>query len=62
MDQKTLLKKIVKLESLCDQLQSEMNYLVNGEINSIEKGGIKTPKAAMFSLHYISSEILTKSI
>jgi len=50
MDQKNLLKKIAKLESLCDQLQSEMNYLDQLLVEVGFEGGIKTLKAAILEI------------
>ena len=41
-----LLKKIAKLESICDQLQSEMNYLDQLLIEVGFEEGIKTLKSA----------------
>ncbi len=48
-DQK-LLKKIAKLESLCDQLQSEMNYLDRLLVEVGFEEGLKTLKAAALEL------------
>ena len=50
MDQKNLEKKVAKLESLCDQLQSEMNYLdqLLREVGFEE--GLKTLKSAALEL------------
>lgn len=45
-----LLKKIAKLESLCDQLQSEMNYLDRLLVKVGFEEGLKTLKAAAIEL------------
>ena len=50
MDEEKLLKKIAKLESLCDQLQSEMNYLNQILIEVGFEEGLKTLKAAALEL------------
>lgn len=50
MDQDTLLKKIAKLESLCDQLQSEMNYLDQLLLEVGFEEGLKTLKSAALEL------------
>ena len=51
MDEKEqLLKKIAKLESICDQLQSEMNYLDQLLMNVGFEEGLKTLKAAALEL------------
>jgi len=50
MDQDELLKKIAKLESLCDQLQSEMNDLDRLLIEVGFEEGLKTLKAAAIEL------------
>ncbi len=50
VDQDKLLKKIAKLESLCDQLQSEMNDLDQLLIEVGFEEGIKTLKAAAIEL------------
>ncbi|MEM7175728.1 MAG: hypothetical protein AAF443_07370 [Chlamydiota bacterium] len=49
-DQEKLLKKIAKLESLCDQLQSEMNYLDKLLVDVGFEEGLKTLKAAALEL------------
>ncbi|MBI3211806.1 MAG: hypothetical protein HYZ47_03880 [Simkania negevensis] len=46
MDKDPLEKKIAKLESLCDQLQSEMTYLDKLLIEVGFEEGIKTLKVA----------------
>lgn len=50
MDEDVLMKKIAKLESICDQLQSEMDYLdkLLKEVGFDE--GIKTLKEAALEL------------
>ncbi|NGX51260.1 MAG: hypothetical protein K1060chlam2_01125 [Chlamydiae bacterium] len=50
MEKDELLKKIAKLESMCDQLQSEMNYLdqLLEEVGFEE--GLKTLKSAALEL------------
>ena len=50
MDEDQLLKKIAKLESLCDQLQSEMKYLDQLLLKVGFEEGIKTLKAAAIEL------------
>ena len=50
MDQDKLLKKIAKLASLCDQLQSEMNYLDQLLVEVGFEEGLKTLKAAAIEL------------
>ena len=50
MDQDQLLKKIAKLESLGDQLQSEMKYLDQLLLKVGFEEGIKTLKAAAIEL------------
>ena len=50
MDKDQLLKKIAKLESLCDQLQSEMKYLDQLLLKVGFEEGIKTLKAAAIEL------------
>ncbi len=45
-----LLRKIAKLESLCDQLQSEMNYLDNLLKEVGFEDGLKTLKEAALEL------------
>jgi len=48
--QKKMLKKIAKLESLCDQLQSEMNDLDQMLIEIGFEDGVKTLKTAVLEL------------
>ena len=50
MDQDKLLRKVAKLESLCDQLQSEMNDLDRLLMEVGFEEGIKTLKAAAIEL------------
>lgn len=50
MSEDKLLKKIAKLESLCDQLQSEMNYLNQLLIEVGFEEGLKTLKSAALEL------------
>ncbi len=50
MDQDELLRKVAKLESLCDQLQSEMNDLDRLLMEVGFEEGIKTLKAAAIEL------------
>ena len=50
MDQEQLLKKIAKLESLCDQLQSEMNYLDQLLVEVGFEEGLRTLKSAALEL------------
>lgn len=50
MDQDKLLKKIAKLESMCDQLQAEMKYLDRLLIEVGFEEGLKTLKAAAIEL------------
>ncbi len=50
MNQDQLKKKIAKLESLCDQLQAEMNYLDKLLIEVGFEEGLKTLKAAAIEL------------
>lgn len=50
MEEDQLLKKIAKLESLCDQLQSEMKYLNELLLKVGFEEGIKTLKAAAIEL------------
>ena len=48
MDQDKLLKKIAKLESMCDQLQAEMRYLDQLLVEvGFEKGLITLKEAAL---------------
>lgn len=50
MEEENLLQKIAKLESLCDQLQAEMDYLnkILREVGFEE--GLKTLKSAALEL------------
>lgn len=50
MDQDKLLKKIAKLESMCDQLQAEMRYLDQLLVEVGFEEGFKTLKAAAIEL------------
>ena len=50
MDQDKLLKKIAQLESMCDQLVSEMKYLDKILIEVGFEEGLKTLKAAAIEL------------
>ena len=50
MDQDILLRKIAKLESLCDQMQSEMNYLDKLLVEVGFEEGLKTLKSAAIEL------------
>ncbi len=50
MDQDQLLKKIAKLESMCDQLQAEMRYLDQLLVEVGFEEGLKTLKAAAIEL------------
>ena len=50
MDQDQLLKKVAKLESMCDQLQSEMRYLDQLLVEVGFEEGLKTLKAAAIEL------------
>jgi len=50
VDQDKLLKKIAKLESMCDQLQSEMRYLDQLLVEVGFEEGLKTLKAAAIEL------------
>ena len=50
MDQDKLLKKIAKLESICDQLQSEMRYLDQLLVEVGFEEGLKTLKSAALEL------------
>ncbi len=50
MEEEKLQRKIAKLESLCDQLQSEMNYLNQLLIEVGFEEGLKTLKAAAIEL------------
>ena len=50
MDQEKLLKRIAQLESMCDQLQSEMRYLDRLLIKIGFEEGLKTLKAAALEL------------
>jgi hypothetical protein len=50
MDQDKLLKKIAKLESMCDQLQAEMKYLDRLLIEVGFEEGLRTLKAAAIEL------------
>ena len=50
MDNKKLLHKIAKLESLCDQLQSEKNDLDHLLIKVGFEEGIKTLRSAILEL------------
>ena len=50
MNQDQLKKKIAKLESLCDQLQAEMDYLDKLLIEVGFEEGLKTLKAAAIEL------------
>ena len=50
MDQEQLLKKIAKLESLCDQMQSEMNYLDQLLVEVGFEEGLRTLKSAALEL------------
>lgn len=45
-----MLKKIAKLESMCDQLQSEMRYLDQLLVEVGFEEGLKTLKAAAIEL------------
>ena len=50
MDQDILLRKIAKLESLCDQMQSEMNYLDKLLVEVGFEEELKTLKSAAIEL------------
>lgn len=50
MDQNKLLKKVAKLESMCDQLQAEMKYLDELLVEVGFEEGLKTLKAAAIEL------------
>lgn len=50
MSDNPLNRKIAKLESLCDQLQSEMNYIDKLLIEVGFEEGLKTLKAAALEL------------
>ncbi len=50
VDQDKLLKKIAKLESMCDQLQAEMKYLDQLLVKVGFEEGLKTLKAAAIEL------------
>lgn len=50
MDEEALKKKIAKLESVCDQLQSEMDYLEKLLKKVGFEEGIKTLKEAAIEL------------
>ena len=50
MEEDKLLKKIAKLESICDQLQAEMRYLDRLLIEVGFEEGLKTLKAAAIEL------------
>ncbi len=50
MEEHKLLRKIAKLESMCDQLQSEMRYLDQILVEVGFEEGLKTLKAAAIEL------------
>ena len=50
MDQDQLLKKVAKLESMCDQLQAEMRYLDQLLVEVGFEEGLKTLKTAAIEL------------
>jgi hypothetical protein len=50
MEQERLQKRIAKLESFCDQLQTEMNYLNELLIEVGFEEGLKTLKEAALEL------------
>lgn len=50
VDQDKLLKKIAKLESMCDQFQAEMRYLDQLLVEVGFEEGLKTLKAAAIEL------------
>ncbi|MEM8727358.1 MAG: hypothetical protein AAGE99_01395 [Chlamydiota bacterium] len=50
MDRDQLLRKVAKLESMCDQLQSEMRYLDRLLVEVGFEEGLKTLKAAAIEL------------
>ena len=50
MQEDKLLQKIAKLESMCDQLQTEMNYLDQLLVEVGFEEGLKTLKVAALEL------------
>lgn len=50
VDRDQLLRKVAKLESMCDQLQSEMRYLDRLLVEVGFEEGLKTLKAAAIEL------------